>query len=266
MKIGSRAGDGAEIHRTPGFDPQHYTNWVWWHMLRIPTCEIKRQHRKIKTNLGFSRAYLINSPYSTPTPKKSSEAYSQACQDKQKPQSANEESYMEENWAALPALRQVQPVSHVFKPLALVPVISNPHWVLPNMNKIAILKNDLFCFIHTCFYSYISLCICVQYQSTNLCCREESSRSPLIQTSVGQPPRYQDSILSLAWLSWCLWSRIHTKQFITVLCDSIKTEAYKIQGVGKSFKLFAILMLINLRWRIRVSMKMATYTSATQII
>lgn len=236
------------------------------------TC-LEFQHVKSRGNIGKSRLTWASQEltsltrHTPPLPQKNpSEAYSQACQDKQKPQSANEESYMEENWAALPALRQVQPVSHVFKPLALVPVISNPHWVLPNMNKIAILKNDLFCFIHTCFYSYISLCICVQYQSTNLCCREESSRSPLIQTSVGQPPRYQDSILSLAWLSWCLWSRIHTKQFITVLCDSIKTEAYKIQGVGKSFKLFAILMLINLRWRIRVSMKMATYTSATQII
>lgn len=55
--------------QTPGFGPQYYTNWVWWHMLRIPTCEVKRQHRKIKTNMGYSRAYLITR-HTPPPPQK----------------------------------------------------------------------------------------------------------------------------------------------------------------------------------------------------
>lgn len=160
MKSGSRVGDEAQTHI---FDPPHYPNWVWCHMLMIPTCEVKRLHRKIKINLGYSSAYLIT-PH-TPSPKKrNSEAYSQSCPDQRKPKAAKEESYMEEKGAALPALRQAQPVSHVCEPLALVTVIRNPHLLLPNshaMNMTAIYKKGSFLFYsYVCLQFYIYLYMC----------------------------------------------------------------------------------------------------------
>jgi hypothetical protein len=132
-------------------------------MLITPTCEVKRLHGKKETNLGYSRAYLTTPP--TPhLPKKESQKLiaSPAPTKGNKSQAANEESYTEEKGAALPALRQAQPVSHVCKPLALVTVISNPHEVLPNgntRNQTAIYKKGLF-YSYMCLQFYIYLDIC----------------------------------------------------------------------------------------------------------